>query len=305
MKSFGKWLIVSVRVLCWVPRKKLLSTEQSSIPSCKNATAAFSIMENYGDDMVCHGRGREFLRQLCTDAQWDQPDDLGGRLASAIVANVEFGPTFALGLDMMRFFTWPGPVEDLHKEQIAGVFECMLGALEHGGRIRLVNAILRWSAAVVLLWAFEHQMHEFIPFMQTAHLVHWPGEAAQHQQLRDYLYHRIAMPRTAFVAILHGWMETSLHEAFADSPSHALVLPEDVPAQAQPHHVPGQRAQTEAKHSSVTGKHCVDLICYKCGFEDSTGWFRWSTECYAEAARKGWWKPNSKGWKHSYCRHCR
>ena len=81
-------------------------------------------MENFGDQMVTSGRGRELLRALCEGSGWLR--SLGDRLATAIVANVEFGPIFTTGLDLWRFFVAPSQGPTL--EQVAGAFECMLGA---------------------------------------------------------------------------------------------------------------------------------------------------------------------------------
>ena len=103
MKSMGEWLRVSIHVQNVVPRIGLLSAEQQEIGSCRNSTSSFNFMENHGDQLVTLGRGRDFLRSLCRDAGW--PTELGNRLAFSIVSNVEFGPIFATGLDLMRFFS--------------------------------------------------------------------------------------------------------------------------------------------------------------------------------------------------------
>jgi len=141
----GQWLHCSVRAQLELSAD-LLSQEERQIPSTRNATAEFNLLENLGDVMVTVGRGRDVLVALCNEAGW--PERLANRLAQAIVANVEFGPVFTAMLDLSGFFCARTEAE-INSEVVAGLFECVLGALERGGRTLLVNAILRWCASVL------------------------------------------------------------------------------------------------------------------------------------------------------------
>ena len=101
MKTLGEWLRVSVHVQNIVPRMQLLTREESEIGSCRNSTSRFNDMENYGDQMVTMGRGRDFLRSLCEDAGWSA--DLGTRLAKAL-------PRGRAGVSDFGHTMWPAAV---------------------------------------------------------------------------------------------------------------------------------------------------------------------------------------------------
>ena len=253
--------------------------------------------------MVTIGRGRDFLRSLCEGSGW--PRDLGTRLATAIVANVEFGPIFAIGLDLFRFFV--APSQELNLEQIAGVFECMLGALEVRGLEHLVNAILRWSAALVLLWGHGFDVFDCMPLCLTAWRRSWDCRAGDHEELRRWIYaNSVIISESDLSDTLHGWLETSLREAFAPSPSrsHTSSSASGTHRSEQRHQVPAY-TQTELKHDSASG-HCIlELRCHGCGSGAWTSWHRWSTDCYQEAQERMMWrKPSTKNWAHARCPAC-
>ena len=310
MKTLGEWLRVSVHVQNIVPRMQLLTREESEIGSCRNSTSRFNDMENYGDQMVTMGRGRDFLRSLCEDAGWSA--DLGPRLAHAIVSNVEFGPIFASGLDLLRFFSangvllrlHPRSAEELSCEQIAGVLECILGALEMKGLERLANAILRWCAAAVLLWGHGHEIFDFMPCDCSPAMRHsWEWRVRDHFELRLWIQrHSTSAKESLFVNTLHSWAEASLQEAFSIEPSQQMGIGASQPGQSR--RVPAQR-RTEVTFDSRTGLSCLGLVCHDCRQEASTSWHAWPNDCYQEAMEiMRWVKPSTRSWAHSRCPDC-
>ena len=181
----------------------------------------------------------------------------------------------------------------LNQEQWAGMFECVIGALEKGGRTTLVNAILRWCATTVLLASLRPEI---------LRAVFRPWSQDPMATLPVALPHSIRRFMDTDIHILqqttHSWIESSLREAGG---CLILSIPAPVPVESP--------TQTSVlRHDSHTGLVCLELRCYEsgCNQEDHTNWRRWSGECYEEATNMGWKTPSTKSWKHARCpRHSR
>jgi hypothetical protein len=294
VKLFGGALCAAVRV------SGVLSEEELRLQSCRNASAAFNLVENQGDGVLTR-LGPQIMRSFMDQLM---PGIVGEEAAAAVLcANVGLGPFFAEAFGLRCLFQNDSHVK-MSPEVAAGLLEATIGGVERSGMHQLWKGFLQFGWSVFLAIAWELLAHEdaSVTRQQAALSVLyridrsavetckayqaaldpdlWLERLCQHFRTRDFgrnLLLDVKQVHATLVRVIF-------------SPSVCLVDPAPVINLED-----FRRTRTDPHPNNPSIMRYI-LCCVDCHNEFVTGYHDWESDCLKQAKALGWNKAASKSW---------
>lgn len=287
----------------------VLSEEELRLQSCRNASAAFNLVENQGDGVLTRFGPqvmRSFMDQL-------MPGIAGEEAAAAILcANVGLGPFFAESFGLRCLFQNDSHVK-MSPEVAAGLLEATMGGVERSGMHQLWKGFLQLGWSIFLAIALETLAHEnaSVPRQQAALSVLYridksaveackaykapldPGDwlegLCKHFRTRGFGRRLLLDVNHVHTTVVRGLFSPSV--CLVD-PAPVIIPPAFRKSQCDPH----------PSNASVVR---YILRCVDCEEEFVTDYQNDSYLCLEQAKTHGWTKAASSSWAaSSRCQRC-